>query len=66
MPSEASLPGHLSAEGQEQTGSQSYVPSDPKNDKALRLALDLIHGTQVNPAFPPKPNHAAAIAGVRR
>jgi carboxyl-terminal processing protease len=66
MPSEASLPGHLSAEGQEQTGSQSYVPSDPKNDKALRLALDLIHGTQVNPAFPPKPNQAAAIAGVRR
>jgi carboxyl-terminal processing protease len=64
--SEASLPGHLSAEGQEQTGSQSYVPPDPKNDKALHLALDLIHGTQVNPAFPPKPNHAAAVAGVRR
>ena len=66
VPSEASLPGHLSAEGQEQTGSQSYVPVDPKNDKALRLALDLIHGTRVNPAFPPKPNQAAAIAGVRR
>src|SRR4029079_16681360 len=52
--SEASLPGHLSAEGAEQTGSQSYVPPDPKNDKALRLALDLIRGRQVNPAFPPK------------
>jgi carboxyl-terminal processing protease len=66
IPSEASLPGHLSAEGAEQTGSQSYVPPDPKNDKALRLALDLIRGRQVNPAFPPKPNQAAAIVGIRR
>jgi carboxyl-terminal processing protease len=64
--SEATLPGHLSAEGAEQTGSQSYVPPDPKNDKALRLALDLIRGRQVNPAFPPKPNQAAAIVGARR
>jgi carboxyl-terminal processing protease len=66
IPSEASLPGHLSAEGAEQTGSQSYVPPDPKNDKALRLALDLIRGRQVNPAFPPKSNQAAAIVGARR
>jgi carboxyl-terminal processing protease len=58
--SEATLRGHLSGQGQEQTGSQSYVPPDPKNDKALHMALDLIHGTQVNPAFPPKPNQAAA------
>ena len=64
--SEASLPGHLSAEGAEQTGSQSYVPPDPKNDKALHLALDLIRGKQVNAAFPPKPNQAAAIVGARR
>jgi carboxyl-terminal processing protease len=54
------LRGHLFAEGQEQTGSQSYVPPVPKNDKALHMALDLIHGTQVNPAFPPKPDRAAA------
>jgi hypothetical protein len=33
--SEASLRGHLLAQGQEQTGSQSYVPPDSKNDKAL-------------------------------
>jgi carboxyl-terminal processing protease len=66
IPSEASLPGHLSAEGAEQTGSQSYVPPDPKNDKALGLALDLIRGRQVNSAFPPKPNQAAAILGARR
>jgi carboxyl-terminal processing protease len=58
--SEATLRGHLSAEGQEQTGSQSYVPPDSKNDKALHLALDLIRGTQTNPAYPPKPNQAAA------
>jgi carboxyl-terminal processing protease len=32
---EASLRGHLKAEGDEQTGSQSYIPPDPKDDKAL-------------------------------
>jgi carboxyl-terminal processing protease len=58
--SEATLRGHLQAEGQEQTGSQSYVPTDAKNDKALHLAVDLLRGTQTNPAFPPKPNQAAA------
>jgi carboxyl-terminal processing protease len=58
--SEATLRGHLLAEGQEQTGSQSYVPPDPKNDKALHMALDLIHGTQVNPSFPPRSGPAAA------
>ena len=41
---EASLRGHLKAEGDEATGSQSYVPPDPKNDKALNKALDLIRG----------------------
>jgi hypothetical protein len=32
---EASLRGHLKAESGEQTGSQSYIPPDPKDDKAL-------------------------------
>ena len=51
---EASLRGHLKAEeGKEQTGSQSYIPPDPKNDKALTMAEDLLRGTQVNSAFPP-------------
>ncbi len=51
---EASLRGHLkAAEGNEQTGSQSYIPPDAKNDKALNMALDLLRGTQVNSAFPP-------------
>jgi carboxyl-terminal processing protease len=51
---ESSLRGHLKAEGDEQTGSQSYVPPDAKNDQALVTALDLIRGTKTNAAFPPK------------
>ena len=58
--SEATLRGHLSADGQEQTGSQAYVPPDSKNDKALKMALDLIRGAQTNPAFPAKGSQAAA------
>jgi carboxyl-terminal processing protease len=51
---EASLRGHLTGDpGKEQTGSQSYIPPDPKNDKALTMAEELLRGTQVNSAFPP-------------
>jgi len=51
---EASLRGHLKGdEGKEQTGSQSYIPPDEKNDKALKMAQDLLRGTVVNSAFPP-------------
>jgi carboxyl-terminal processing protease len=57
---EASLRGHLAASGDEQKGSQSYVPPDPKDDKALHLALDLMRGTQNNPAFPPPGPQAGA------
>jgi carboxyl-terminal processing protease len=52
---EASLRGHLKSEGDEQTGSQSYIPPDPKDDKALHTALDLIRGIQKNSAYPPNP-----------
>jgi len=52
---EASLRGHLKAAGKEATGSQAYIPPDPKNDKALHMADDLLRGTQVNSAFPPNP-----------
>ena len=45
---EASLRGHLKAEGDEETGSQSYVPPDEKDDKALKMADDLLHGIKVN------------------
>jgi carboxyl-terminal processing protease len=50
---EASLRGHLKADGQEETGSQSYIPPEAKDDKALNMALDLLRGIKVNPAFPP-------------
>jgi carboxyl-terminal processing protease len=52
---EASLRGHLKADGDEQTGSQSYIPPDPKDDKALKMALDLLRGSVQNAAFPPNP-----------
>jgi len=57
---EASLRGHLKAEGDEKTGSQSYVPPDAKNDKALKMAVDLLHGVNVN-ATAPAPGDKAAI-----
>ncbi len=51
---EASLRGHLSGDaGKEQAGSQSYVPPDERNDKALIMAQELLRGTQLNSAFPP-------------
>jgi carboxyl-terminal processing protease len=55
---EAALRGHLKAEGEEQTGSQSFIPTDPKDDKALNLAYELLRGTKVNAAFPPNPKTA--------
>src|SRR5450631_1244092 len=57
--SEAGLRGHLKAEGDEQKGSQAYIPTDPKDDKALQSALALLRGTESNPAFPPSPKQAA-------
>ena len=45
---EASLRGHLKTDGDEKTGSQSYVPPDAKDDKALKMAADLLHGIKVN------------------
>jgi carboxyl-terminal processing protease len=55
---EASLRGHLKAEGAEQTGSQSYVPPNESDDKAIKMALDLLRGAATNAAFPPKPKAA--------
>jgi carboxyl-terminal processing protease len=58
---EASLRGHLKVqEGEEKTGSQSYIPPDQKDDKALHEALDLMRGVKTNPAYPP--NTKAALA----
>ena len=55
---ESSLRGHLKAEGEEGGGSQSYVPPEAKDDKALGAALDLLRGVQANSAFPPNPKAA--------
>ncbi len=57
---EASLRGHLKAEGTgtEESGSQSYVPPDEKNDKAIKEAVDLLRGAISDAAFPPNPKAA--------
>ena len=41
---EAALKGHLKNGTNEQGGSSAYVPSDPKLDKQLQYALDLLRG----------------------
>ena len=40
---EASLPGHLANGGDEHSGSQAYVPSDPARDRQLIVAVSLLH-----------------------
>jgi carboxyl-terminal processing protease len=57
---EASLRGHLKSEGDEKTGSQSYVPPDAKDDKALKVADDLLHGIKGS-AITPATGDKAAI-----
>ncbi len=59
---EAGLRGHLKAEeGDEASGSQAYVPVDPKDDAQLKYALDLLRGTQANSAFPPTGDKAQNV-----
>ena len=41
---EAALKGHLKNGANEQGGSSAYVPTDPKLDKQLQYALDLLRG----------------------
>lgn len=41
---EAALKGHLKNGTNEQGGSSAYVPTDPKLDKQLQYALDLLRG----------------------
>jgi carboxyl-terminal processing protease len=43
---EASLKGHLKNGDEEEHGSQAYVPPDPKNDKQLIAAEDLLRGVE--------------------
>jgi carboxyl-terminal processing protease len=56
---EASMRGHLSAEGAEQSGSQSYVPPDEKNDKALAAAYSFLRGANTAHADEPAAPKAA-------
>jgi len=56
---EASLRGHLKSDGDEATGSQSYVPPDAKDDKALKSAADLLHGIKQTSSSAPAPDKAA-------
>ena len=44
-PGESGLPGHLSGPGSH-SGSQSYVPPDPKDDKALRRAVEVLRSAK--------------------
>jgi carboxyl-terminal processing protease len=55
---EASMRGHLSAEGAEQTGSQAYVPPAEKDDKALAAAYNQLRGVTVNAGVPSSPKTA--------
>jgi carboxyl-terminal processing protease len=53
---EASLRGHLKNGEDEKGGSSSYVPPDPKNDKQLNFAYDLLRGNKNDTAAAqPKP-----------
>ncbi|HYW64303.1 MAG TPA: S41 family peptidase [Bradyrhizobium sp.] len=49
---EASMQGHLSADGAEQAGSQSYVPPLEKDDKALTAAYNFLRGVTLNADVP--------------
>ncbi len=49
---EASMRGHLAAEGAEQAGSQAYVPPNEKDDKALTAAFNLLRGVTVSANAP--------------
>ncbi len=61
---EASLKGHLKNGEDEKTGSQAYVPADPKNDKQLIAAVDLLHGVKHAAVVPAKADAGATPAPV--
>ena len=55
---ESALRGHIKGaeENEEGSGSSAYVPPDPKDDKQLAFALELLRGERQDAAFPPDPN----------
>ena len=57
---EGALRGHLENAGEcggedGTSGSSAFIPEDPKDDKQLAHALDLLRGVKVNEHFPPDP-----------
>lgn len=50
---EAALKGHLKNGENEQGGSSAYVPPDPKNDKQLNFAIDVLRGIKSGSATMP-------------
>jgi carboxyl-terminal processing protease len=59
---EASLKGHLKNGEDEKTGSQVYVPPDPKDDKQLIAAEDLLRGVNRAANTPPAAPAAKSAA----
>lgn len=54
------LKGHIKGnqEDEEGSGSNAFVPADPKDDVQLAEALKLLRGEEKNAAFPPDPTKA--------
>jgi carboxyl-terminal processing protease len=59
---EASLKGHLKNGEEDASGSQAYVPPDPKDDKQLIAAVDLLHGVKRADAAAAKAAEPAPVA----
>jgi carboxyl-terminal processing protease len=59
---ESALTGHIKGQNEtdEGSGSQAYVPPDPKNDVQLNYAYDLLRGKKIDAAYPP--DQAKAVA----
>jgi carboxyl-terminal processing protease len=55
---ESELKGHIKGnqEDEEGSGSNAYVPPDPKDDVQLAAALKLLRGEEKNAAFPADPS----------
>ena len=60
---EASLRGHLKAQGDEKTGSQSYIPPDPKTSGSSRVDLRYLYSSRLRsmPAMFRRRNRAASF-----
>jgi carboxyl-terminal processing protease len=62
--SDDSLRGQLKNADDAKGGSQAYVPPDPRDDKALVLAFELLRGTKLNPASHGSPYRRRRTDGI--